>query len=223
MTTYIGIDVSKASHTLAPMSRALRLRYKKANRLPTFQIDNSHAGFNQLLEVIHAYASPDDTSVLLEHTGHYSTNLEWFLRDHGIRIYRIVGRRYDLDKTDKIDSRALATMLYNQEELHIEYVSDRQRIAPLLLPSEAARSLRGLTRHRYELTCEMVRRQNKLTAIIDELFPEMARVYADTNGKSALNIRTAFPTPQAIASATLTELKAQRPYLSRAEGAGHMH
>src|SRR6266849_3917133 len=47
MTTYIGIDVSKASHTLAPMSRALRLRYKKANRLPTFQIDNSHAGFNQ--------------------------------------------------------------------------------------------------------------------------------------------------------------------------------
>jgi hypothetical protein len=60
--------------------------------------------------------------------------------------------------------------------------------------------------HRYELSQECTRRKNKLVAICDELFPELTQVMHDPNAPMALAIRERFPTPQAIATATLSAL-----------------
>src|SRR5258707_15676364 len=65
-------------------------------------------------------------------------------------------------------------------------------------------------RHRYELVRESTRRKNKLTAISDELFPELAKIVKDPNGQVALALREHFPTPQALATASLIELKKLR-------------
>jgi hypothetical protein len=73
--------------------------------------------------------------------------------------------------------------------------------------------------HRRELVRESTRRQNKLTAICDQLFPEFTQVLKDPNGVTALKIRARYPTPHAIATAALADLCALRggPSPSRAK------
>lgn len=65
-------------------------------------------------------------------------------------------------------------------------------------------------RHRYELVNESTQRKNKLTAICDELFPELTHVFKDPNLLTALDLRERFPTPHAVATASLTALREVR-------------
>jgi hypothetical protein len=64
--------------------------------------------------------------------------------------------------------------------------------------------------HRDELIRERTQRKNKLTAICDELFPELTRIYENPNSAAALALRTAFPTPATLATASLSALQATR-------------
>lgn len=208
---YLGIDIGKRSHSAALLSRELLAHYKSAVRCPRLSFDNDRAGFERLLELCRLHGDPADCSALLEHTGHYGAALEQYLQEHGMRLYRMQhAQRYANNKTDELDARALAVLLYNQQELRIELADDQQRILPLLPPTETARELRGLTHHRFELESEITQRKNKLTAICDEIFPELTSVYVDPNTPSALALREAFPTPEAVAGAELAALIATR-------------
>lgn len=92
-----------------------------------------------------------------------------------------------------------------------------RRVVP---PTEAAAQLKGLIQHRYELIRESTQRKNKLTAICDEIFPELTRVVKDPNSLFALALRERFPTPQATATAsfaTLQDLRGGARSLSNAK------
>lgn len=90
-------------------------------------------------------------------------------------------------------------------------VADRtQLVRRAVPPTEAASLLRGLIRHRYELSQEAAQRKNKLIAICDEIFPEFVQICKDPCLPSALSIREQFPTPQAVATASLLALQAAR-------------
>jgi transposase len=75
---------------------------------------------------------------------------------------------------------------------------------------ETAAQLKNLTRHRYELSQECTQRRNKLTSICDEIFPEFVQVFKDPNRELALAFREKFPTPQAVATASLAALRELR-------------
>jgi transposase len=77
-------------------------------------------------------------------------------------------------------------------------------------PTDAAAQLRGMIRHREELITESTQRKNKLTALCDEIFPELTRMLKDPNSQTALALREAFPTPQAVATASLSALQTVR-------------
>lgn len=66
---------------------------------------------------------------------------------------------------------------------------------------------------------EATQRKNKLTAICDELFPEFPQVFKDPNAPIALELREQFPTPNAVASASVAELRMvrRRNYPSEAQ------
>jgi len=82
-----------------------------------------------------------------------------------------------------------------------------------LPPSEAAAILKTLMGHRYELSHESTKRRNQLTAISEQLFPEITAVFKDPNGETALKVRAAFPTAHAVATASLDALCAAKgPY-----------
>ncbi len=107
---------------------------------------------------------------------------------------------------------SLANTLYNQLELGVQ-VADRAQLVRLAVPpTETASLLRGLMRHRYELSQEAAQRKNKLIAICDEIFPEFTLICKNPCSPSALSIRKQFPTPQALAVASTSTLQAVRGY-----------
>jgi Transposase IS116/IS110/IS902 family len=119
-------------------------------------------------------------------------------------------RQAGLLKSDKRDALGLANHLYNALEKGVQTADPLQAVRRLVPPTEAALQLQGMIHHRQELVAEQTQRQNKLTAICDEVFPELTQIYKNPNLPSAPALRTAFPTPAAIATASLSALAATR-------------
>src|SRR5258708_24828083 len=113
-------------------------------------------------------------------------------------------------KTDKRDALGLANTLYTQLELGAQVMDKMQLVRRIAPPISAASQLQSVMRHRYELSHMSTQYRNKLTAICEELFPELVQVFHDPNLPTALAFRSAFPTPHAIALASLNDLRAVR-------------
>ncbi len=145
----------------------------------------------------------------MERTGHYHRALEQYLQALDIPVYmmHVQSRPGGMLKTDKRDALTLANQLYSQLELGVQVANKLQLVRRVVPPTEAAAQLKGLIRHRCELIRESTQRKNKLTAICDEIFPELTRVVKDPNSLFALALRERFPTPQALASASFTTLQ----------------
>jgi transposase len=190
---YIGIDIGKGKHVAGFLSRTLLERHDHFEACPALVFENSREGFR----------------LLIERTGHYHRALEQYLQELDVPVYvmHVQSRPAGMLKTDKRDALTLANQLYSQLELGVQVANKSQLIRRVVPPTEAAAQLKGLIRHRYELIRESTRRKNKLTAICDEVFPELTRVVKDPNALVALALREKFPTPQALATASLTTLQ----------------
>lgn len=211
-TLYVGVDVGKAKHIAGFLSRTLLQRHERFEGCPTLTFEQSREGFRALLNRIREYAPLEQVQVLLEHTGHYHRPLEQFLLELDITVYRIhvQKRAAGMLKTDKRDALGLANTLYTQLALGAQVADKMQLVRRAVPPTKAAAQLQGVMRHRYELSHASTQYRNKLTAICDELFPEFTQVFHDPNLPIALLLREQFPTPHAIATASLAALRAVR-------------
>jgi transposase len=211
-SVYVGIDVGKQRHVAGFVSVTLLGRHGRFEGCPAFAFEQSREGFRKLVERMSTYAPLEHVFVLLEKTGHYHTALVQYLLDLDMAVYlmHVQSRISGLLKTDKRDALGLANHLYNQLELGALVANKTHLVRRAVPPTEAAALLRGLIRHRYELVRETTRRKNKLTAICDELFPEFTTILKDPNGAVALAIREQFPTPHAVATASMSALAALR-------------
>lgn len=211
-TLYVGIDIGKNSHVAGFLSSTLLSRHQRFEHCPALTFANSREGFRSLVDRMSVYVPLTQVYVVLEFTGHYHHALTQYLQEQGIAVYALHNQKRQgrLLKTDKRDALNLANLLYNQLERGAQTGDPFQAVRRLMPPSEAASQLRGMVRHRYELINESTQRKNKLIAICDELFPELTQIYKDLNLPSALALREHFPTPAAVATASLSELKATR-------------
>lgn len=148
----------------------------------------------------------------VEKTGHYHKALQQFLQELDISVYvmHVQERLSGMLKTDKRDALGLANTLYNQLALGVQVANKAQLVRRAVPPSDAAAQLKGLIRHRYELVREATQRKNKLIAICDEVFPELVQILKDPNLPTALALRERFPTPAALATASLSALQEAR-------------
>lgn len=211
-SVYVGIDIGKRKHVAGFLSRTLLERHERFEACPALVFENSREGFRLLVERIRSYSPLGHVYILLERTGHYHRALEQYLQELDIPVYviQVQSRPAGMLKTDKRDALTLANQIFSQLELGTQVADKAQLIRRLVPPTEAAAQLKGLIRHRYELIRETTRRKNKLTAICDELFPELTRVVKDPNAPFALALRERFPTPQALTTASLTTLQQLR-------------
>jgi len=211
-TLYIGVDIGKFRHVAGFLSRTLLARHERFEGCPTFAFEQSREGFRSFVDRLREYVPLEQATVLLEHTGHYHRLLEQYLLELDITVYRIhVQKRAEgMMKTDKRDALGLANTLYTQLELGAQVRDKLQLVHRILPPTKAAAQLHGLMRHRYELSHMSTQYRNKLTAICDELFPEVVQVFHDPNLPTALAFREAFPTPHAVAVASLDDLRVVR-------------
>jgi len=209
---YVGIDIGKGRHLAGFLSKTLLERHERFEACPALVFDNARGGFRLLIERIRSLAPLEHVFILMERTGHYHRALEQYLQELDIPVYliHVQSRLGGMLKTDKRDALVLANQLYSQLELGVQVANKLQLVRRVVPPTEAAAQLKGLIRHRYELIRESTQRKNKLTAICDEIFPELTRVVKDPNSFFALALRERFPTPQALASASFTTLQELR-------------
>ena len=211
-TLYIGVDIGKFRHVAGFLSRTLLARHGRFEGCPTFAFEQSREGFRSLVERIRELVPLEQVMVLFEHTGHYHRLLEQYLLELDITVYRVhvQERPKGMLKTDKRDALRLANLLYTQLELGAQVEDKMQLVRRAVAPTGAAAQLRGLIRHRYELSHHGTQLKNKLTAICDEIFPEFTQVFHDPNRPTALSFREQFPPPTALATASLSALQALR-------------
>lgn len=140
---YVGIDVAKDKHDCFITNSDGEILFK------AFTIPNNREGFETLSHRIESVS--DDLSkvkVGLEATGHYSYNLLGFLLDKGLPTYVINPLHTNLyrksislrkTKTDKVDSRTIATMIMS--DMNLKSYSDT---------SYHNQELKSLTRYRFD-------------------------------------------------------------------------
>jgi transposase len=206
---YVGIDIGKGRHLAGFLSKTLLDRHERFEACPALVCENAREGFRLLIERIRGLAPLEHVFVLMERTGHYHRALEQYLQELDIPVYmmHVQSRPGGMLKTDKRDALTLANQLYSQLELGVQVANTLQLVRRVVPPTQAAAQLKGLIRHRYELIRESTQRKNKLTAICDEVFPELTRVVKDPNSLFALALRERFPIPQALAPVSFTTLQ----------------
>src|SRR5437763_5746398 len=182
-TLYVGADVGKKAHVAGFISTTLLTRHQRFEHCPALAFENSREGFRSLIDRIKTYVPLTQVQVLLEVTGHYHRPVLQYLQELDIPVFVIhVQKRHEgLLKSDKRDALGLANLLYNQLEKGIQVGDSLQAVRKLIPPTAAAAGLRGMVQHRYELVAESTQRKNKLTAICDELFPELTQLLRNPN------------------------------------------
>ncbi|MCI1966190.1 MAG: IS110 family transposase [Oscillospiraceae bacterium] len=132
--------------------------------------------------------------LVIESTSHYHLILFQFFRKAGYEVIVVnpiqSGALRNIKvrklKTDKVDAYRLA-MLYRIKVLR-----------PSQVPMDALRGLRLLYRQRFELTHDITCFKNRLTALLDQIFPGYEKVFADVGGSSSIAVLSVYPTPQTL-------------------------
>lgn len=144
-------------------------------------------------------------SVVLESTGHYHTPVVHFLEEQNyvyIIVNPLISHRAKSSslrkvKTDAIDAYHLCELYYKEElEPH------KKRGIQLL-------NLRNLTRQQESLAEVAAQTKLQFHAILDQVFPEFKGVFGSLFSKVSLLTLLAFPTSEAVLSASECEIAAK--------------
>ncbi|MEY8394067.1 IS110 family transposase [Lachnospiraceae bacterium 45-P1] len=196
---YVGIDVAKDKHDCFITNSDGEILFK------AFTIPNNREGFETLSHRIESVS--DDLSkvkVGLEATGHYSYNLLGFLLDKGLPTYVInplhtnpYRKSISLrkTKTDKVDSRTIATMIMS--DMNLKSYSDT---------SYHNQELKSLTRYRFDKVKERAKLKTSVSRLVNILFPELETLVPQLHMTSIYALLSEFPGSSYIASARLTRL-----------------
>ena len=159
----VGIDVAKDKHDCFITNSDGEVLFNP------FSISNNRDGFETLFQRILS-VSDDLTKVKvgLEATGHYSYNLLGFLLDKGLTTFVINPLHTNLyrkslslrkTKTDKVDSRTIATMMMS--DMNLKSYSDT---------SYHNEELKSLTRYRFDKVKERAKLKSSVSRLVCILF-----------------------------------------------------
>ena len=194
----VGIDIAKRSHVARIIDSEGRIVAKP------FSFRNSCSGYNALLARMHKITNRKSELILaMEATSHYWLALYTRLCREGYRVVllnpiqthavRELLNNGDT-KTDEIDTLAIAeTIRFG-------------RYKPSRVPQDKLLALRELCRNRYYLVDMASDLKRKITALLDQVFPEFETQFSTIFGKSALAVLTQYPTAEKLARAQLGKL-----------------
>jgi len=195
---YIGIDIAKNAHEVGFINDV-------GKRIAeSFSITNSETGFEKLLNRFEKHRIDCQGSIIgMEATGHYWIALYSHLVDEGFVVNVVNPINTDAfrnvstirsAKTDSIDAFLIADLMRfgNFSETH--------------MAEESMLALKQLTRHRRSLVGQRTSLKNRMTALLDQVFPEYDSIFSDTYGAASKKILATCPTPTDIAHKTVKGL-----------------
>lgn len=195
---YVGIDIAKDKHDCYIVSS------DGVIISDNLKITNTLEGFNTLYSILSANCQVvGNVRIGLESTGHYGINLENFLRTKGYQVtifnpLAVASFRKSQTlrktKTDKVDAKFIATLLFSSEQAPAAHVSDE------------IRELKSLTRHRYRLIGQCSKLKVSVSRLLTILFPELGTLVWSIHQKSSYAMLLEFPSAHDISKCHLTKL-----------------
>lgn len=190
VTYIVGIDIAKFSH------ECLILNHHGEVVVQSFSFDNNYLGFKMLGTILSRTAHSTQIKIGFEATGHYGNNLKNFLINSGydfMEIHPVLINRFSKaislrkTKTDKVDASLICSYLTSVE------------FKPYSLKSYHNTSLKSLIRTRDSLVKERSLQLQRMTNILDIIFPEFKPFFKHSlKSSTALYILKHYTLPSKI-------------------------
>src|SRR5512139_984917 len=191
---YCGIDIAKRKHAIALVNDQGQLTQRP------FTIENTRAGFDQLLQVLAALDGP--VLIGLEATGHYWWALYDDLTQHAypvvvlnalqVHAFRKSGlRKVKSDRTDAV---------WISEFLRFSRPEPAKPTTTVFL------QLKDLSRFRYHLSDQIGDCKRKLLSVLDRVFPEYETLFSSVFLTSSRQLLARAASAQELAAFDLREL-----------------
>lgn len=208
---FVGIDIGRFRHLVAAIPQE-RMANGTWERAVARGFATNADGFTQLVAWLQSFGiAVEDVRVGLEPTGglYSRTVVAWLVR-HDFQVdwlqnWAVHDRRHLLigkqAKTDELDARLIARLLYERECLGL--VGGFLHRQPV-----AADALRMLVRNRYKLLTLHTRHRLQLAALEDVIFPEFKEVFRGSQTRAAARrVLEHYPTPADLAAAAPEDVR----------------
>ena len=193
----VGIDIAKRSHVVRVIDDQGQTVYKP------FSIRNNCSGCNALLERLRKLTNHKSEFIFaMESTAHYWLALHTRLRKEGYHVVVLNPIQTDAmremlmqeAKTDEIDTLVIAeTIRFG-------------RYKASSVPQEKLLAMRELCRNRFYLIDMASDLKRKITALLDQVFPEFETQFDSIFCKTALAVLKQYPTPEKLSRAQAGKL-----------------
>lgn len=199
MNPVIGLDVSKGESQIQAFLDKGK-PYRKS-----FSFKHDIKGLGNLLEFLHEVeklTNGNQPTVVLESTGHYHYPVTQFLEEQNyvyIIVNPLISHREKSSslrkvKTDAIDAYHLCELFYKEE------------LEPYKKRGVQLLNLRNLTRQQESIAEISAKTKLQLHSLLDQVFPEYRGVFGSLYSKVSLLTLLAFPTSEAVLSASEGEI-----------------
>jgi len=183
---FVGVDTHKTQHTAV----VINCFHQKIGYAQT---PNNPADFDSFLTRLKNLAHNDEQLVFgLEDTQGLGHSLaQWLIKKgytvkevNPVQTKREREQSTSPDKSDKIDAKAIASVLFNKyDEL------------PVIKNDANFKAIRQLNNQRKSLVKEQTKVKNRLHNLIHQQYPEYKKFFSDTFGKTALAFWQEYPHP----------------------------
>ena len=205
-TIVVGIDIAKNKQ----WARFVDYRGLEIGKAISF--NNDRNGFEYMLTEIQAKIKAFDAEkviVGMEPTGHYWKPLANYLMKQCITV--VLVNPYHTKKAKELDDNS-QTKSDKKDALTIAKLVKDGRYYDTYMPHDEYADLRVLTTIRISVNDKKSAVENKITAVLDEYFPEFTTVFKHPyKGKASMQILKACPLPKDIktlgVSGVLTEIR----------------
>jgi len=196
---YVGIDAAKDKHDCCILGGNGQTVWE------AFTFQNNHEGFELLKTEIQRCSEAEGSGQIragLESTGHYSGNLEAFLRDTGVELVVFNPLQVNLyrksltlrkTKTDKVDAKCIAQLLITAESNPVSV-------------SYQIQELKALTRHRFRLVSQRTKLKVSISRLVVILFPELPTVCCSVTQTAIKALLLELPGARQIAACRIDRL-----------------
>ena len=196
---FVGIDPHKKQHTVCVIDQ-------RAQVVAKFRVANLRPGFQDLLQRCEALRQRQGAAVCLfaiEPAGHYWRNLAYFLTEHG-HTFRLINP-FTLKRQRDGNDLMRRKNDYRDAQMAAELLREG-KYTWTTLPQGAYAELRQLHLTYQGLVADEARLKLRLSAALDQLFPEFMTIFKAVDGATALTILRTCPDPAQIAAVSEDEL-----------------
>ena len=196
---FVGIDVAKDKHDCFICNSDGKILFD------SFTIPNNIEGFDSLFQKISSISNDlSKIKVGLEATGHYCYNILGYLLNKNLTVYVINPLHTSLyrkslslrkTKTDKVDSKTIATMLMSDVDLK-PYSNE-------LYHNE---ELKSLSRYRFDKVQERAKLKTSVARLVNILFPELEKIFCSVHLATVYQLLSHYPGASYISDADLEKL-----------------